>query len=123
METENYREEYQKKLEEVARFPDMKPGPVLRLDFDGYVLLSNAAAQNLFGQDIKGKCWLDIWPALRDELWNKIISCEEVIPFEVRVKQSDFVFNHRMDLHTQLVFVYGTDITIQKNAERKLSQA
>jgi len=112
----------EKEIREIARFPDMNPGPVIRMNTDGIVLLDNAAAQNLFGQDIKGKCWLDIWPALKGDLWNKITSSEKVIPFEVRVNKSDFVFNHRMDLHTELVFVYGTDITIQKNAERKLAQ-
>jgi signal transduction histidine kinase len=112
----------EKKVREIARFPDMNPGPVIRLNTEGIVLLDNASAQKLFGHDIKGNCWLDIWPALRGDTWNKIISSESVIPFEVRIDKSDFVFNHRMDLLTELVFVYGTDITIQKNAERKLAQ-
>jgi signal transduction histidine kinase len=112
----------EKQMREIARFPDMNPGPVIRMDTDGIVLLDNAAAQNLFGHDIKGKCWLDIWPALKGDVWNKIISSENIFPIEVRLNNCDFVFNHRLDLQTKLVFVYGTDITIQKNAERKLAQ-
>src|SRR5947209_2336772 len=45
----------ERQVREIARFPEMNPGPVLRLDLQGNVLLNNAAAQELFGHDIKGK--------------------------------------------------------------------
>jgi signal transduction histidine kinase len=115
--------EAERTVREVARFPDMNPGPVLRMNLEGIVLLNNAAAQKLFGHDIEGKCWLDIWPALKGEMWNKILSTEEVIAVEVRTNNSDYVFNHRRDSKTDLVFVFGTNITAQKNAERKLAQS
>jgi signal transduction histidine kinase len=115
--------EAERQVREIARFPDMNPGPVLRLNLDGVVLLNNRAAQKIFGHDIEGKCWLNIWPSLRDGLWNKILSTEEVIAYEVRLNNSDFVFHHRHDSHTNLVFVFGMDITAQKSAERKLVQS
>ena len=115
--------EAQREVLEIARFPDMNPGPVLRLSPGGIVLLNNAAAQKLFGHDIEGKCWLDIWPSLKGDMWNKILSSEEVIAVEVRMNNCDYVFNHRRDFKTDLVFVFGTDITAQKNAERKLAQS
>ena len=115
--------EAQRQVHEVARFPDMNPGPVLRLNSGGIVLLNNTAAQKLFGQGIEGKCWLDIWPALKGDMWNNILSSEEVVAVEVRLNNCDYVFNHRRDLQTDLVFVFGTDITAQKNAERKLAQS
>src|SRR5262249_5486717 len=87
------------------------------------VLLNNAAAQKIFGLDITGKSWLDVWPALQGELWNKILSSEEVVAVEVRLNNSDYVFNHRRDFQTDLVFVFGTNITSQKIAERKLAQS
>jgi signal transduction histidine kinase len=114
--------EAERQVREIARFPDMNPGPVLRLNTAGMVLLNNAAAQKLFGHDINGKVWLDIWPSLKEGLWKKILSTEEVVAFEVRLNNCDFVFNHRHDSHTNLVFVFGTDITAQKSAERKLVQ-
>jgi signal transduction histidine kinase len=115
--------EAERQVREIARFPDMNPGPVLRMDPEGIVLLNNAAAQKLFGHDIEGKCWLDIWPALKGDTWNKILSSEEVIAVEVRLNSCDYVFNHRRDFQTDLVFVFGTDITAQKTAERKLAQS
>ena len=42
----------QRSLSELARFPDMNPGPVLRLDREGYVLLANPAARRVFGGKI-----------------------------------------------------------------------
>ena len=113
----------EREIREIARFPDMNPGPVIRMNTEGFVLLDNAAAKKIFGQDIKGKCWLDIWPQLRDGIWDKIISSAAVTPVEVQMDDSIFVFNHRRDMLTNLVFVYGTDITFQKNAERKLAQS
>ncbi len=110
-------------LGEMARFPDMNPGPVIRMNLDGIILLSNTAAQSLFGEDIKAKCWLDIWPSLRGKSWSDIISSDRAFPVEVRVNNRDFVFNHRRDLLSDLVFVFGTDITLQKTAERHLAQS
>jgi len=115
--------EAERQVREIARFPDMNPGPVLRMNPEGIVLLNNAAAQKLFGHDIEGKCWLDIWPALKGVMWEKILSSEEVIAVEVRLNNCDYVFNHRRDFQTDLVFVFGTDITAQKTAERKLVQS
>jgi signal transduction histidine kinase len=114
--------EAERQVREIARFPDMNPGPVLRMSTDGTVLLNNAAAQKLFGHDIKGKAWLDIWPSLKNGLWDKILSTEDVIAYEVRLNNCDFLFNHRHDFQTNLIFVFGMDITAQKSAERKLVQ-
>ncbi|MGI9622013.1 MAG: hypothetical protein ACR2PK_04180, partial [Acidimicrobiales bacterium] len=44
--------ERSKDLEQLARFPEMNPGPVLRLDRQGTVLLANRAARDLFCQDV-----------------------------------------------------------------------
>ncbi|MBK5286680.1 MAG: hypothetical protein JJE25_14915, partial [Bacteroidia bacterium] len=112
----------EKQLREIVRFPEMNPGPVVRTNTDGIVLLNNSAAHKIFGEDIKGKCWTDIWPPLKGEQWKKIISSEEVVPIEVRMNNCDFVFTHRRDFQSDQVFIFGVDITTQKKAERKLSQ-
>lgn len=113
----------ERQVREIARFPDMNPGPVLRLDLEGTVLLNNAAAQKVFGHDIKGKCWLDTVPVIRGELWSKILISEELVAVEVRISNREYMFNHRRDFQTDLVFVFGTDITAQKTAERRLAQS
>src|SRR5438477_49517 len=101
----------------------MNPGPVLRMNFEGEVLLSNAAAQKLFGQDLHGKNWKAICPNVTVAVWNKILSSEEVFPVEAHIGEKFFMFNHRTDLQSKLVFVFGTDITLQRLAEKQLRQS
>jgi hypothetical protein len=115
-------EHYRRELAEIARFPDMNPGPVLRMNFEGDVLLSNAAAQKVFGQDLHGKNWKNICPNITDEAWRKILSTENVTPVEATLGDKCFVFNHRTDPKTSLVFVFGSDITANKINERKLEE-
>ncbi|MBE0556766.1 MAG: PAS domain-containing protein, partial [Proteobacteria bacterium] len=56
-------------LAEVARFPEMNPGPVFRLDLEGVVLLANEAAKGIFGGSVVGLRWLDICPGMTIEAW------------------------------------------------------
>ena len=122
MVTKDYEEEYRKRLEAVARFPDMNPGPVLRLNFDGCVRLSNVAAQQLFGQDLHGKNWKSFCSEITEEIWQKIIVTPGIFPVESAIGDKCFVFNHRVDLNSQLVFVFGSDITLNKKNERILEE-
>lgn len=110
-------------LAAMARFPDMNPGPVIRMDTKGKILLSNIAAQKLFGENITGQNWLRIFPGLSGKKWKEIIQSDSIIPFEVRMDEKDFVFNHRYDSELNLVFVYGTDVTLQKLTEKQLRQS
>ena len=109
-------------LKEIARFPDMNPGPVIRTDTGGSILLANAAARTVFGE-LDGNCWLDICPGLGADAWQGILASEQVVPVEARVGDADFVFAHRSDARSGLVFVFGADVTRQKQTERALRQA
>ena len=52
-------------LADMASFPEMNPGPVLKLDRHGTILLVNAAARELLGeQDMLGKSWYALCPGL-----------------------------------------------------------
>lgn len=121
--TEKKLEEQKAIVAEIARFPDMNPGPGIRMDMDSVILLSNAAATAVFGEDMLKKQWKDICPGLDEKMWQHILVATGVVPFEARLGERDFVFNHRTDLQTNLVFVFGTDITLQRAAERGLRQS
>jgi signal transduction histidine kinase len=110
-------------LAEIARFPEMNPGPVVRTDLEGDILLANAAARNVFGDNLPGTCWRDIIDGLGDEIWTRILNAEGPVPVEARVDERDFIFHHRRDVNGQLVFVFGADITLQKRAESILRQS
>jgi len=121
-ENEKILQEQKATIEQMARFPHMNPGPVIRTDFDGNILLSNEAAQEIFGEDLIGKNWRSFCPCVADEMWSKIISQEAAIPCEEHSNGKYFVFNHRTDLQSRFVFVFGTDITLQRLAEKQLRQ-
>ncbi|MDX1448419.1 MAG: ATP-binding protein, partial [Acidimicrobiia bacterium] len=116
------RREAEQRLADVARFPDMNPGPVLRLDLDGTILLANRAARDLFGAELTGSCWFDMLPAIATR-WDEIRASRDPVPIETRFAQRDYQFTHRSDRDSGLIFVFGADMTEQKQAERGLQQA
>jgi PAS domain S-box-containing protein len=110
-------------LSEVARFPEMNPGPVLRVDLEGTVLLANQAAREAFGLDLAGRCWLDICLDIDGDVWEAIRQAPGPVNVECRFGERDYVFTHRRDSEADLVFVFGADVTPQKQAERALQEA
>jgi signal transduction histidine kinase len=110
-------------LREVARFPDMNPGPVLRMDPESTVVLSNAAAQRIFGGDLVGRRWVDVCPGADAGFWAQVLESTDVVSMESTIDGSIYLFSHRHDPRTQLVFAFGTDITRHKLTERALVQS
>ena len=113
----------EQELREVARFPDMNPGPVLRMDLESCVLLSNVAAQRIFGADVLGRLWRDVCPGVDDEFWDAVLATTEVVELEAHVEGRIYLFAHRHDPHSRLVFVFGSDVTQHKLTERALVQS
>ena len=109
-------------LSEFARFPDMNPGPVLRLDLEGTALLANRAAKAVFGQNILGQSWLEICPHVKGEPWQRILDSEELVTIEANSGDRDFAFTHRRDGVSSLIFVFGSDITALKRTQRALDE-
>jgi len=110
-------------LSEMARFPDMNPGPALRMEDTGSILLSNVAAKEVFGE-VVGKNWRKEILSLNDDQWDAILrSYDQPESVELRVGERSFVFVHRRETESGNVFVFGTEITKQKLAERSLKQS
>ena len=110
-------------LTEVARFPEMNPGPVLRMGPDARVLMANAAARKVFGEHLVGQSWLELCPGVDTVLWQEVESADDVRFHEARIGDQSFVLAHRWDPRTRLMFVFGADVTAQKLAERALRQS
>ena len=110
-------------ITEMARFPEMNPGPVLRTDRKGTLLMANAAARAVFGTELLGQRWPDLCPGVDPGAWAHILQTAEIVPHEARIGERSYVFAHRFDPPTDLVFVYGADVTWQKQAERALAQS
>jgi len=101
----------------------MNPGPELRMDLDSKITLSNPAATAVFGENLKNKKWVGICPGINEETWEKILASKDIVDAEVKIGERDYIFHHRQDSVTNLVFVYGSDITEQKLAEKSLRQS
>lgn len=110
-------------LAEMARFPEMNPGPVVRADLQGCILLANKAARDVFGERLLGNDWRKILPGLDAGRWDAILRATDVVPIEARIREREYVFAHRHDATSRLIFVYGADVTQQKLTEQALRQS
>ena len=115
--------EAQKQVDEMARFPDMNPGPVVRFDLGGRVLLANRAARDVFGSLVEGGTWSRFFPNEPADTWATILDADGPVPLETRIGGHDFLFHHRTDKQTNLVFMFGSDITYHKKVEKALVQS
>ena len=107
---------------EMATFAEMNPGPVLQVHTDGGILLANPVARTLFHEgDLVGGNWLDLCPEMNPTLCHHVLDQDLLYAHEVSIDRSVFLFNHRPG--SPFVFVYGTDLTNQKEAERSVAQS
>lgn len=111
-------------LAELARFPDMNPGPVCRLDRDGVVLLANPAALRVFEcDDLKGRAWRDLVPQVSDDFWTTLIESGESAALEAKIGKRQYVLTHTAEPEGLFVFVYGADVTREREAELALRRS
>jgi PAS domain S-box-containing protein len=106
-----------------ARIPDINPGPVLRIDSDGTIRLANVAAREVFGDDIVGGSWPDKLSGLERSGWDGVLNATSPVQIECEIDDHYYVFAHCRDFESDLVFVFGADITLQKNAQEALRKA
>lgn len=110
-------------LANMARFPDMNPGPVLRLKNDGEIILSNKAAKELLGANIKTDNWKSVCPGMDQAKWDHITTYDDITNHEVIMNDKIYMFTHTKDFQSNFTFVFGADITEQKKTEKSLQQA
>jgi signal transduction histidine kinase len=110
-------------LREYSRFPEMNPSIVVRLDIEATILMANPMARDVLGEGLIGLCWFDLCPGIDDALWRRILTPGSDEHHEAAINDRYYDFTHRFDVDTQLVFVYGVDLTAQKTAERALRQS
>lgn len=114
----------ERQISEMALFPEMNPGPVVRVDRAGTILLANRAARELFaGTDCLGASWLELCPGMSPALWTEILAAEEPVNHETQIADRHMLFTHTPGGALEFVFVYGADLTDLKGAERALRQS
>jgi 2,4-dienoyl-CoA reductase (NADPH2) len=109
-------------LSELARFPDMNPGPVLRFDQTGHIALANAAALGAFGaEELVGRSWLDVCSGMDERRWQNLLR-EETASIEESIGSRSFVFAHVVDSETGAVFAFGSEVTSIREADRLIDE-
>ena len=69
----------------------MNPGPVLRCELDSKVILANAAARQVFGNELVGLRWRDCVAGIDNAMWNRIMQGTEPIYLEARSVSASIV--------------------------------
>lgn len=110
-------------LAELAAFAEMHPGPVLQLDLEADVIAANAAAREVFGGEVIGRNWSEICPVSSEEKWQQVLSCSDPITLDLPYGGGEYSVTYRHNPQTQVVFVFGVDVTAQRRAERALRQS
>ena len=109
-------------LAELARLPELNPGPVCRLDRSGKILLANPAARAVFGEDdLTGRSWIEMCPGLDESRWRHVVEAGTTVSIEATIQRRHYVLTYAPG--TEGIFVYGSDITQQKQAEAALRQS
>lgn len=118
--------EAQRTIVDMARFPEMNPGIVCKLDRNGIVVLANGAARRSFGdQELVGRCWLDICPGVDQKVWAMLLDASETVTLEATILDRAILFTYPGADgagERRTVFAYGSDITALKTAERSLAE-
>ena len=117
------RKAVEQELSERARFPEMNPGPVARLQADGTVIRANPAARRVLGQeDIQGASFRELCGGIPDDLWNRVLTSGEPIHHEAAIGSLWLSFTLVHEPEADQVFAYGSDVTELKAAERALAE-
>jgi PAS domain-containing protein len=107
-------------LEDLARFPNENPNPVLRVDKDGRIMFANSACSLLPFPDNKQG---DILPDRYRQLTTESLNNNSNLIVEIAGKKRVFTLNFVPIADAGYVNIYGNDITDRKRAEQELKKA
>lgn len=126
MELKNHRDALQKTskehesiLKNKAAFMDNNPAPLMQTDTKGNIITRNHAMQKLLLFSEEQKTLKDLFPKHIQEINQKIALRKQ---FQIRKTISDklFSFTFIYSIETNSIYVYGTDISKQKENEKEL---
>jgi PAS domain S-box-containing protein len=107
-------------LEDLARFPNENPNPVLRVDKDGRIMFANSACSLLPFPDCKQG---DILPDRYRQLIAESLDNNSNYVVEIVGKKYVFTLNFVPIADAGYVNIYGNDITDRKRTEQELKKA
>lgn len=103
--------------EKMANFTKFNPYPVIRIDNNGKILMSNKAANSYFEIDkMRGLFWND----LVNMNFAKIDTSQGYLQFEYKLNGKDLLLCYRPVPEINAINIYGFDISERKTMERTL---
>ncbi|MDP3879943.1 MAG: PAS domain S-box protein, partial [Dehalococcoidales bacterium] len=110
-----------RELEELARFPQENPNPVLRVSRDGAVLYANAACSSILDSF---SCQPgQLLPERYREIVAAVLDSDTSWSIEIEAGERRFTLQFVPVTASGYVNIYGLDITKRKKAEEALAQA
>jgi len=112
------RKKVEEDLEEMASFARYNPGPVLSVDKNGKILRTNSAANKALDKSILvGASIAQVIPPLKEMGIGKLIALGKVTRCEYRFGDKRFKFTIQGLPKLGVAYIYGTDITLLRQAE------
>ena len=117
------RREAQKEMVSMARFADLNPAPVFRIDGNGFFLLTNVATRELFDtENLVGQILSDVCPELDQEIIDSVLSQEKELHVERNIRGRELLFAFYHSPEDDEINVYGADISVLKETENSLHE-
>ncbi|MCK5057488.1 MAG: PAS domain S-box protein [Candidatus Aminicenantes bacterium] len=114
-------EMHKNELKKQAAFVYNNPAPVLQADNMGKITYSNPAVEKIFKKEIIGISINELIPDLNLSRIKKSIF-GTLIQIEHQIADHIYLFTFTRDKPTQLINIFGADITERKKAEEKNQQ-
>ncbi len=111
------RKDAETELRHQAAFARNNPAPVIQANFEGKVIRANPAAERLFNFELSDINIDELFPDYRDKSLEEIRSFKE-IQVEQDMLPGTFLFTTKWDMITQTFYIYGSNISERKRAER-----
>lgn len=115
------RKQDKKALQSMALFAKLNPEPVFRFNDMGIILESNPAANDTFNKEsLVGNYVPNILPSTSDIDIRNFIDKSEITIIEENVEDKIFRFILRGIKDSNVIQIYGSDITLRRQAEEKV---
>jgi len=108
------------KLHSEAAYVRNNPGPVMRVDIDGYITFCNPACISIFQRDLVGGQIETIIPNIEIVRTDSRGYREDCDTVDALVNGRQFQFSVIWEESTASYYMYGADITARKRIEEKL---
>ena len=110
-----------RRLEKLARFVELNPAPILRLDDHWRVLVANTAARSLLADpELEGKRWHEVSPARL--VPKETPRAKHGMQEEIKIGDRQYLLTYLYDAESSTLSVFGTDMTERNQLVEELHQ-